>query len=81
MSKQNYTNEYIWRYIYTVVTYVSLFVIAHDMRYRMCRGAARITEARLGQDHTIIDLRHWRSGFELYTAHTISSPDSKVLAI
>ncbi len=38
MSKQNYTNEYIWRYIYTVVTYVSLFVIAHDMSYRMCRG-------------------------------------------
>ena len=42
-------------------------------------GAARITEARLGRDPTIIDFRRRRSGYELYRADAISSPDSKVL--
>ncbi len=62
MSKQNYTNEYIWRYIYTVVTYVSLFVIAHDMRYRMCRGCCtyhRGTSGAGSHYHWLEALEEW----------------------
>ncbi|XP_064405216.1 disks large homolog 5-like isoform X2 [Halichondria panicea] len=61
---------------------VSLLLESYPTLFYACpteyvEGAARITEARLGRDPTIIDFRRRRSGYELYRADAISSPDSK----